>query len=208
MKKNLLSLVLLSSTLSLISCHKNDIPNEKDKNTNIETPVENNSALVIENNILKGITDKNITSLILPSEIKEIANNVFEGRNITEITLNEGIETIGDACFLNSKIKKINFPSTLKHIGKAAFYECEKLQKISLPKSLKSIGDQGLRTNHDVQTIIFNSSDIPEMHNIHETTVPNILPFVKNINEILVPQQSVEEYKNRLSSYANKIKGI
>ena len=126
MKKNLLSLVLLSSTLSLISCHKNDIPNEKDK-------------------------------------IKEIANNVFEGRNITEITLNEGIETIGDACFLNSKIKKINFPSTLKHIGKAAFYECEKLQKISLPKSLKSIGDQVLRTNHDVQTIIFNSSDIPEI---------------------------------------------
>lgn len=349
MNRITLSLLLLSSTLNFISCKKDDISNEKDKNTNIENTAENNSLLVVENNILKGITDKKISKIVLPSNIKEIANNVFEGSNITEITLNEGIETIGDACFLNSQIKNINFPSSLKHIGKAAFqdctqlekvdlsktaveilseglffdsglkeislpsnlkeisnevfcgtnnlhniqigestviignkafyqsgltditlhnnyllidhmafgncinlknvnkvsdtgknegvissgafYECtsltevtlpdnittlegytfigcEKLQKISLPKSLKSIGDQGLRTNHDVQTIIFNSSDIPDMHNIHDTTIPNVLPFVKNINEILVPQQSVEEYKNRLSSYANKIKGI
>ena len=348
MNRITLSLLLLSSTLNFISCKKDDISSEKDKNTNIETPVENNSVLVIENNILKGITDKNITSLILPSEIKEIANNVFEGSNISEITLNEGIETIGDACFLNSKIKKINFPSTLKHIGKAAFQDCtllekadmsktaieilpegiffdsglkeislpsnlkeisneafcgtnnlqyiqiskstviignkafyqsglteitlhnnfliidhmafgnctnlknvnkasdsgknegvissaafydctslteatlpdnittlegytfigcEKLQKISLPQNLKSIGDQGLRTNYDVQTIIFKSSDIPEMHIIQENTT-SVFPFVNNINEILVPKQSVEEYKNRLTSYASKIKGI
>lgn len=344
MNKIILSLLLLISTLNFISCKKDDISNEKDQNT-----VENNSLFVIENNILKGITDKNNSSVVLPSNIKEIANNVFEGSSITEIILNEGIETIGDACFLNSQIKNINFPSSLKHIGKAAFQDCtqlekadlsktaveilseglffdsglkeislpsnlkeisnevfcgtnnlhniqigkstviignkafyksgltditlhnnylvighmafgncinlkkvnkvsdseknegiissgvfydctslievalpdnittlegytfigcEKLQRISLPQSLKSIGDQGLRTNYDVQTIIFNSSDIPEMHNISESTIPNVLPFVYNINEILVPKQSVEEYKNRLSSYANKIKGI
>lgn len=39
-----------------------------------------------------------------------------------------------------------------------------------------------------------------------EVGIPNVLPFVDNINEILVPSQSVEEYKNRLTSYADKIK--
>lgn len=349
MNRNLLLLLLLSSTFNFISCKKDDISNGKDKNTNTETTVENNSVLVIENNILKSITDKNISSVVLPSNVKEIANNVFEGSNITKIILNEGIEKIGDACFLNCKIKDINFPSSLKHIGRAAFQDCtqlekadisktgiemlseavfidsglkeitlpsclkeisseafcgthnlqnisfgpsiikignyafyksgltdislhnnfvsighmafancekltridytaspvenectiasgafqncislvevslpdnttilegytfigcENLKKISLSKSLKSIGDLGLRTNFDVQTILFKSLEVPEMSNMSKSTISNVLPFVNNINEILVPKQSVEKYKNRLSSYANKIKGV
>lgn len=308
-----------------------------------------NSSLVIENDILKSVTDKNLTSIVLPSNVKEIANNVFKESNITEIVLNEGLETIGDACFLDSKIKEINFPSSLKHIGKAAFQDCNMLEKVDLsqteiqiicesafidsglkeiilpsnlkeiasqafygtgnlqnisisqsttvignkafcksgltsitlhnglktigymafanctgltkisktsestntegriligafqdctslteatlpdnitimegytfigcellgkiilPKNLKSIGDLGLRTNYDVNTIVFNSLEIPELSNIPESSIPNVLPFVDNINEILVPSQSVDEYKSRLASYANKIKGI
>lgn len=312
-----------------------------------QTPV---SALVIENGILKGITDKNLTSIVLPSNIKEIADNVFEGSDITEIILNEGIEKIGDECFLESKIRNINFPSSLKNIGKAAFQdckqlekvdlskteievlseaafidsglkeillpsklkeissesfsgtdkleeitiskstveigyrafynsglklitlhnnlktighmafancpnltkvekssektqnnegiveigafqncpslteatlpdniteiegytfiECAKLEKISLPKNLKKIGDLGLRTNYNVSTIIFSSPNIPELSNAEGSSTPNVLPFVANIKEILVPAQSVEEYKTRLSSYSKKIKGI
>lgn len=57
MNRITLSLLLLSSTLNFISCKKDDISNEKDKNTNIENTAENNSLLVVENNILKGITD-------------------------------------------------------------------------------------------------------------------------------------------------------
>lgn len=315
----------------------------------LDEEISPSSSLVIENNILKSVTDKNLTSIVLPSNVKEIANNVFKESNITEIILNEGLETIGDACFLNSKIKEINFPSSLKHIGKAAFQDCnmlekvdlsqteiqiicesafidsglkeiilpsnlkeiasqafygtgnlqnisisqsttvignkafcksgltsitlhnglktigymafanctglkkisktsestntegriligafqdctslteatlpdnitimegytfigcEQLGKIILSKNLKSIGDLGLRTNYDVNTIVFNSLEIPELSNIPESSIPNVLPFVDNINEILVPSQSVDEYKNRLASYANKIKGI
>lgn len=57
--------------------------------TKEDTPVTN---LIIEDNILKEITDKNLTSIVLPANIKEIANNVFKRSNITEITLNDGIE--------------------------------------------------------------------------------------------------------------------
>lgn len=82
------------------------------------------SAFIIENNILKGIIDKNLTSIVLPTEVKEIANNVFEKSNVMEVILNDGIEWIGDECFLGSNIKKINFPPSLKHIGSAAFAFC------------------------------------------------------------------------------------
>lgn len=314
--------------------------------TKEDTPVTN---LIIEDNILKGITNKNLTSIVLPANIKEIANNVFKRSNITEITLNDGIEKIGNECFLGSKIKKINFPSSLKfidtsafldcseleeidmsrtqieilsesifldsglkniilpqnlkiisseafcgtsklenieinksieEIGSMAFYksgltditfhnnikeigymafadcinltkidtssetgnnecfidlgafqnctslteaklpdnvnrlegytfiECKKLNKLFLPKNLKSIGEQGLRTNYNIDTIIFNSTQIPEFINENGAPTSNVLPFVNNINELLVPQESIKEYKNRFASYSNKIKGI
>lgn len=290
MNRITLSLLLLSSTLNFISCKKDDISNEKDKNTNIENTAENNSLLVVENNILKGITDKKISKIVLPSNIKEIANNVFEGINITEIILNEGIETIGDACFLNSQIKNINFPSSLKHIGKAAFQDCTQLEKadlsktaveilseelffdsglkeISLPSNLKEISNEvfcGTNNLHNIQigesTVIIgnkafyqsgltditlhnnyllidhmafgnciklnNVNNIPdtgknegvissgafyECTSLTEVTLPDNITTLEGYTFIgceLVPQQSVEEYKNRLSSYANKIKGI
>lgn len=311
-----------------------------------ETP---SSALVIENDILKSVTDKSLTSIILPSNVKEIANSVFEKSNITEIILNEGIEKIGDKCFLESKIKRINFPSSLKYIGRLAFQdcihiesvnlsktqvesipeaafldsglkeivlptslkeisseafcgtnnlknisinesvteigsmafyksgltnvtlhnnlsqigymafadcmnltkiekasksgnnegfidigafqnctaltevtlpdnitriegytfiECKKLNKVSLPINLRSIGEQGLRTNYNINTIIFNSKRIPDFINDKGEKISNVLPFVNNINEINVPKQSVEDYKKTFTSYAHKIKGI
>lgn len=315
-----------------------------------KTPeIPSDQVLVIEDNILKGITDNNLTSIVLPENVKEIANNVFERSNITEITLNNGVEKIGEECFLKSKIKKINFPSSLKEIGKAAFQdctnlesidlsntqieiipesafldsglkditlpknikkisgesfsgtenmrnitinesikeigsrafyksgltditlpnslnkigymafadcfnltkidktsetsaneglidvgafqnctslsevilpdnitriegytfiECAKLNKLSLPKSLKSIGEQGLRTNYDIGTIIFNSTQIPDFTNENGNPIFNVLPFFDNINGITVPQQSVDDYKNRWTLYSQKIKGI
>ncbi|MBM6866497.1 leucine-rich repeat protein [Bacteroides caecigallinarum] len=308
-----------------------------------------NPSLVIENNILRKVTDKTLTSIILPPNVKEIANNVFERSNITEIILNEGIEKIGDECFLNSKIKSINFPSSLKYIGRAAFQdcihiestdlsktqvesipeaafldsglkeiilpsnlkeisseafcgtnnlknitinesvteigimafyksgltsltlhnnlkqigymafadcinmskiekasksgnnegfidigafhncislteatlpdniirlegytfiECKKLNKLSLPKNLKSIGDQGLTTNYNINSITFNSIQIPGFINDKGEPASQVLPFSHNINIINVPKQSVEEYKRTFTSYANKIQGV
>ena len=66
--------------------------NEKAKVTIILPCVKETSTFIIENNILKGITDNNLKSIILPPNVKEIANNVFEKSEITEITLNEGLE--------------------------------------------------------------------------------------------------------------------
>lgn len=325
--------------------------NSKTKFTIIlpEKAIPSVSSLIIENNVLKGITDKSLTSIVLPSYVRGIADNAFNMSSITEITLNDGIESIGDGCFLKSKIKNINFPSSLKYIGRAAFQDCtqlesadmsitqietimeaafldsgiknivlpknlkkissesfsgtanlnsiiisesikeigsrafyksglenitlpntlekigymsfaechklsavkkasgtiadkgivdtgafqncvsltevnipdnisylkgytfigcEKLNKIFLPKSLKAIGEQGLRTNHNVGIIVFNSSAVPDFINENGDKIYNVLPFVEYINEISVPKQNVDEYKSKWTDYANKIKGF
>lgn len=325
--------------------------NDKNKFTIIfqQKEVTPASVFIIENNILKGIIDKNLTSIVLPTEVKEIANNVFEKSNVIEVVLNDGIEWIGDECFLGSNIKKINFPPSLKHIGSAAFQdckdmeradlsktqietisesvfldsgikeiifpsvlkkissesfsgtenlknvtinetikeidyrafyksgltsitlhnnlnkigymafaycvrltkiekssnvaenkgtiglgafqnctslteitlpdnisrmegytfiECEKLRNITLPKSLKSIGEQGLRTNYNINTIVFKSENVPGFTNSEDKPIANVLPFVDNIAEISVPKEYIETYKNKWTSYTKKIKGI
>lgn len=120
---------------------------------------------------------------------------------------NEGIVEIG--AFQNCpSLTEATLPDNITEIEGYTFIECAKLEKISLPKNLKKIGDLGLRTNYNVSTIIFSSPNIPELSNAEGSSTPNVLPFVANIKEILVPAQSVEEYKTRLSSYSKKIKGI
>ena len=53
-----------------------------------------------------------------------------------------------------------------------------------------------------------HSTQIPEFINENGAPTSNVLPFVNNINEILVPQESIKEYKDRFASYSNKIKGL
>ena len=68
--------------------------------------------------------DLNITSVVLPSTIKQIGNNAFRGcSNISNVIFNEGLEKIGESAFETAanKIEKLHFPSTLKEIGVTAF---------------------------------------------------------------------------------------
>lgn len=176
----------------------------------------------------------NLQNISISRSTTVIGNKAFYNSGLTSITLHNGLNTIGYMAFANctglTKISKTSestntggriligafqdctslteatLPDNITTMEGYTFIGCEKLGKIILPKNLKSIGDLGLRTNYDVSTIVFNSLEIPVLSNIPDSSIPNVLPFVDNINEILVPSQSVEEYKNRLTSYADKIK--
>ena len=114
--------------------NKTEKPNDnKEENENKEEQKE--SVLIIENGILKGISDKSVTSIILSDNVKTIAEKAFENSSIIEATLNEGIEILEKNCFANSKIKKINFPSTLKRIENDAFLDCFDLEEVDLSKT-------------------------------------------------------------------------
>lgn len=107
----------------------------------------------------------NITSVSLPSSLKLISNNAFNGcTKLEKISIPNNVTTIGDSAFVDCvSLKSINIPqgitvieyktfmgcesltsitlpSTIESIGNYAFSGCEKLASINFPKSLKEIG--------------------------------------------------------------------
>lgn len=60
----------------------------------------------------------------LPSGLKVIGKNAFNGAIIHNFELPEGIEVIGEHAFDSSRIENLNIPASLKEIGDGAFAGC------------------------------------------------------------------------------------
>lgn len=99
------------------------------------------------------VIDKNVTSVTIPSKVKDnkgnsyvikiIPNNAFEGcTNLKEITIPETIISIGDSAFKGCiSLIKIILPDTITVIGSNAFEGCTSLIEITIPKNVELIKD-------------------------------------------------------------------
>ncbi len=96
--------------------------------------------------------NKEITSIQLPSTIKEIDDFAFnECVNLKKINLPEGLEVIGRAAFqLCSNLQEIKLPDSVKKIGDFAFNHCPAIQGTSfkLPASIEKIGRRNDAPTH------------------------------------------------------------
>ncbi len=59
---------------------------------------------------------ESLTSVTLPSSVKYIKNDAFNGTGLTAITLPEGVETIGSQAFLGTNIASLHLPASLTYI--------------------------------------------------------------------------------------------
>ncbi len=85
-----------------------------------------------------------ITSVTLPSTLKEISANAFSNMTaLKTVVIPEGLEIIGDYAFKScGNLASVDFPDSLRTIGKAPFYGCGGITKITsleLPSSLETI---------------------------------------------------------------------
>lgn len=105
------------------------------------------SKLVLEDGVLKGLKDPSLTRLVLPASVKSIAPGAFWESKIESLVLNEGLESIGLQAFAKSqKLTSVTFPSSLKRIGEHAFEDCSALTEINLSKvNLEEIGSSAFR---------------------------------------------------------------
>jgi hypothetical protein len=103
---------------------------------------------------------KNITSIVIPSEITEIKKDTFNGCvNLISISLPNSVKSIGNSAFYNcSKLESLALPSSLVSIGNSAFYSCKQLTTISLPDIIESIGDNVFSSCTNLNNINIPSS--------------------------------------------------
>ena len=74
-----------------------------------------------------------MTSVQLPSSLRNIDNFAFSETNITTVTIPEGVISIGDSCFYRCKsLTSVQLPSTLRSIGDWAFYD-KKNNRVTIP---------------------------------------------------------------------------
>lgn len=88
----------------------------------------------------------NLTSISLPSTLKEIGKSAFYRCRVDSLTLPEGIKKIEEHAFNNGYQKNINFPSSLTEIGRWAFFN-NSLSHIIIPGSVKHIGKEAFGSN-------------------------------------------------------------
>ena len=72
-----------------------------------------------------------ISSIIIPSGVKEIREYAFSDSSVIEITIPYGVTSIGDMAFLLCEgLEKVTLYSSVDNIGSLAFDECPKLSEI------------------------------------------------------------------------------
>jgi hypothetical protein len=80
--------------------------------------------------------------VVLPSELKEIGNEVFFGcSNLKSIVIPSKVERLGSSVFKGClSLSSIALPNSLVHIENSTFFGCSGLRHISLPSNLQSLG--------------------------------------------------------------------
>lgn len=89
---------------------------------------------------IRACEDKVIGTLVLPSTVKQIYREAFEGQHhITEVILPDGLEVIGENAFAWTYIKKITIPGSVKSIGKRAF-DRSSIEDLTIGEGIEAIG--------------------------------------------------------------------
>ncbi|MDE5728738.1 MAG: leucine-rich repeat protein [Clostridia bacterium] len=82
-----------------------------------------------------------ITSINIPSTVKEIAPHAFEGTAITSLSIPSSVTTLSNYAFADCKsLESVTFAEGIKAIGDGVFAGCTALKNVTLPQSLKEMG--------------------------------------------------------------------
>lgn len=82
----------------------------------------------------------NLTSVIVPKNVKTIEYQAFTGCKYLSVVLPEGLTKIGVFAFGNcSYMKKIKLPESLERIERSAFADCFTLNALYIPKNVNFI---------------------------------------------------------------------
>ena len=114
--------------------------------------------------IFNNDSKKNITSIDIPSECIEIANEIFDGyENLKHIKLPDTLQSIGDYAFKDcKKLETVTLPESIISFGEGIFAGCENLKEFKGSEKYVKNNGKSIIFNNTLISIIPNESDIIE----------------------------------------------
>ncbi|MDE5592617.1 MAG: leucine-rich repeat domain-containing protein, partial [Clostridiales bacterium] len=101
-----------------------------------------------------------LTSVTLPSGLKEIADNAFNGTAITSIELPDGVTRIGVGAFEDSKLQSVTLPSATAVIANRAFANTPLVSvNYKTDSGVKTIGNGAFRNCEALETAEFPQAE-------------------------------------------------
>lgn len=98
------------------------------------------------------------TSVTLPSGLKEIGAQAFQGCALNAVTIPESVAVIGMTAFGDCRnITELTVPKGVTEIQRGTFSWCESMAKITLPQGVTSIGNEAFYCCRALETI-----DLPD----------------------------------------------
>lgn len=89
-----------------------------DKDVVIPNTINNVSVEFIGAN---AFSNKKLTSVVLPSDLKEVGISAFNFNDLVKVKFNNSLKTIKAYAFADNQIEKISIPETVNKIGYSAF---------------------------------------------------------------------------------------
>ncbi len=128
-----------------------------------------------------------LENVSLPSTIKSIANNAFEGSGVSSLEFYGAGLQLGTYAFANSDVEEVILHSGT--VGNYAFYNCDKLKKVTIGTGVRKLGSSVFSGCDNLETVIF------------EEGVQSIGAYAfsgcKSLTELAFPD-SVTSYGNRM----------
>lgn len=153
-----------------------------------------------------------LKKVIIPSTVREIRSNAFNGNNqIEEIVIEtkngKGVTKIGDFAFAScTKLKIIELPDTVMTVGKNSFTNCISLQNVKLSKNIKEINYEMFKSCKEIKEI-----EIPEgvtairpgafsgCANLNKINLPSTLKIIDSNVFTMCLKLSLIDVKNNLN---------
>ncbi|MBE6131094.1 MAG: hypothetical protein E7183_05175 [Erysipelotrichaceae bacterium] len=168
-----------------------------------------------------------ITKIILPDTINSIGDSAFENcSSLQSVTWSPNLVTIGASAFKGcTNLDEVIIPNTVTNIDSYAFEGCTNLESVTLSNSLYAIGIGAFKGCTNLEEIEIpasvqhvDSSAFENCTNLTSVIVKRAVTGITNLGsnvfdgcstslQIVVPQDRVAEYKNKVywSSYRSKI---
>ena len=102
---------------------------------------------------------ENLSTVILPSDLKEIGDSAFADCGFESITIPDSVTRIGECAFDDcDNLKSIYIPSGVKTIDNSAFKSCSGLETVSMGEGVQAIGEECFMWCSKLKTVELPSS--------------------------------------------------